>query len=366
MNRRPTSRAFTLIELLIVVAIIALLISIILPGLQGAREAAKRAKCLAHLKNIATGTAAYSGEDAAEHAVPIHISMVSQRGAVGWTTQHWWRTASVFSFGGQTPTIPFLSPTPVTVMLDPNNPVNVWHAGTRPLNRYLFPDLGKGDQGFELFKCPSDSGYPDSEWVAENLDQPNRNSAERECFEMLGNSYRINVAGVVFASEPPTALCRGNFTVGSWGHRASSLTNTSRLVLYSEPLFYNMSRPDFNRDGSLWALRGWHRRKMTDNVAYVDGSARATHVDTMPKFDEETLAEMNVAPGFRSYSSGGYTPDYFLRRGLTWQTDAYPTPGALIRMHNTAGQDVTPSMQGYFQSDLSAWPFTGYQDNARD
>jgi prepilin-type N-terminal cleavage/methylation domain-containing protein/prepilin-type processing-associated H-X9-DG protein len=45
-------RAFTLVELLVVIAIIALLISLLLPAVQSAREAARRAQCQNNLKQI--------------------------------------------------------------------------------------------------------------------------------------------------------------------------------------------------------------------------------------------------------------------------------------------------------------------------
>ncbi len=45
-------RAFTLIELLLVLAIIALLISILVPALASARESARRAKCLVNLRSL--------------------------------------------------------------------------------------------------------------------------------------------------------------------------------------------------------------------------------------------------------------------------------------------------------------------------
>src|SRR5512137_898544 len=55
---RPRS-GFTLIELLVVVAIIALLISILLPSLRDAREQAKVAKCLAHYRQLTVVTVQY-------------------------------------------------------------------------------------------------------------------------------------------------------------------------------------------------------------------------------------------------------------------------------------------------------------------
>ena len=49
---RCTSRGFTLVELLVVVSIILLLISILLPSLQAAREQAKVAVCLSNIAQV--------------------------------------------------------------------------------------------------------------------------------------------------------------------------------------------------------------------------------------------------------------------------------------------------------------------------
>src|ERR1700722_5448207 len=92
------SRAFTLVELLVVIGIIALLISILLPALNKARRQAYTAACASNMKEIALGMINYFGDN---HGQLIPMIVPASGGPAGnrthtiWPNGFFWATELV-------------------------------------------------------------------------------------------------------------------------------------------------------------------------------------------------------------------------------------------------------------------------------
>jgi prepilin-type N-terminal cleavage/methylation domain-containing protein/prepilin-type processing-associated H-X9-DG protein len=83
--RRPLTKAFSLIELLVVLAVVGILVALLLPAVQAAREAARRAQCKNNLKQL--GLALHNYHDTVRAFPPGYVgtdSTVAVNTAPGW------------------------------------------------------------------------------------------------------------------------------------------------------------------------------------------------------------------------------------------------------------------------------------------
>jgi prepilin-type N-terminal cleavage/methylation domain-containing protein len=139
------ARAFTLVELVVVIAVIGILASLLAVGLNSAREKGKSARCIANLRQIGLGVTMYADENGNQlHHKGGNIPDHGQ-----WTANPW-----------------------TSAMLSPNHPDAYWGVAYA---RYL----GGSKQ---LFRCPSAQHV--DEWREEGLPYP--------ALFWLNSTYGIN------------------------------------------------------------------------------------------------------------------------------------------------------------------------------
>jgi prepilin-type N-terminal cleavage/methylation domain-containing protein len=265
-------RGFTLIELLVVVAIIALLISILLPSLSKAKEQAKKVKCMSNMRQIGGAMMNYFTE--VNDWFPYEKRPMPD-GSTPWLHG--------FYYGGH----------PGRHIPQPGDP-NYWWGYTdghyrdtpngRPFNRYLYTELPDYDvpltsplyetvRNMPLFRCPSDTG---GFWNTGPSDTPNG----RELYRETGSSYDLNYHyaqgwGMV---APQGAPADPNYAK-KWMHRCNAFlrqqmqTDSARLImLYEDPF-----------DVAVWngiPNRGWHKEWMRHSFLFLDGHANNVITDT--------------------------------------------------------------------------------------
>jgi len=211
-------RAFSLIELLIVIAIISLLMAISLAALHRARAIACQACCRSNLRQIAVAWHAYLN-DYDQH---FYQQVNANHDFGGWKGR-----------GGS--------------------------ALSRPLNAYLnLPPVMREQDGAKVFRCRGDVG--DFDYGS-------------EAYLYFGNSYQANLMLIGPDSLPaqkslpePVRIINSQISERLSTLRADALGDWARLLLVGDNNWVTQWDPLIPFEG-----KAWHTREGRYNMAFLDG-----------------------------------------------------------------------------------------------
>ena len=299
--------AFTLVELLVVIGIIALLVAILLPTLAAARRAAENAACLSNLRQLGQGIIAYKSE---HNRVPFFFVLrgftwtpIAPTGSGGTL---WW---TAFSQGGKT--------------THPDITRGYMDDGSKPLNKYLWKDIvdepwsgvkvaADTRRPRDVFRCPADKpgeGFRNGgvgsqiNYLGPTVQSP---------YELYGTDYMCN-RGWMYDQDivdlyykcmtPPLTHDKVNYFNNGISKIAlrwpSSETYVAADLLFIWSIFYHKAIP------------GAHSKQSIHNAVFLDGHAAPAYITQR---DVERWG---------AYVPGRYTPKY----GEGWRDARKPTTG---------------------------------------
>lgn len=300
-----TRGAFTLVELLVVIGIIALLISILLPSLQMARESANRIVCGSNLRQMGTACQMHAAE---RQGYFPYLGWVADRDGLPITTAPTPTVmqdpkAAHYTYIAWNATYPnVVAPFPIALakFLGGKTPVDLAQATTMMAN----------DRNLaRIYRCPSQSLPPESVFL---LDNPNNamwqtlkmaNSyAYNECF--LGSSQAgglaVRYAGrTTLIRQPASTMVAtdglprnetgGAGSLVTFYNRLNRNSLSERLPRYPVSLADAMRGVGYTTNQAMWmagnatSFDGFrHRGRM--NVLFVDG-----HVELLGMYKNPNL-----------------------------------------------------------------------------
>lgn len=372
-TRSRSRTGFTLIELLVVVAIIALLVAILLPSLARAREQAKNAACMAHIKNIATSSRVYEADDPNGWGIPVHPMQYDQAntgdepifigayefgGKSGIGRPDYGGGGQQGELGSKYGTFAGFGPS--------SRPMNdiLYRGGFKDNLLVNDPDGALDDTKLDLglFKCPGDDGPPRGahcpDWLA---------NTERSSYDHFGNSYAANI------------FMTGSTNGGCMSSNSPYLRPVSRVPTPARTIYYeeNIGRWAWAARneictflegvdvGPTKAISSWHGKDWEFNRSFVDAHAEKQRIlvegtgDAEGFFQHSRQEQLSSYPVFAATQEcpcpPGCDPDEqqgnfgifqcIIVRGDGWAKDTLPNAPILTELVTPGTAQVRPSYE---------------------
>ncbi len=258
-TRGRSTPGFTLIELLVSLSIIALLIGLLLPAVQAAREAARRTQCLNNLRQMGLALQNYAG---------VHTTFPYMN--VGFGRAPGGGNAGIGHYSAHSSLLPFLDEIPLYAALNFDVPTAAEAAAGLSSNHDPHPaNHTVAATVVASFLCPSDPEQKGGPWAGTNyranigtlIDvQPGR-AAPREGVNgafvpidtLAPSNFRDGLSQTVAFGEKPRGLSGGRFRpfVGYGLDSMLLYTNKEELIAICRSLPAEPTRFE-NEVGSRW------------------------------------------------------------------------------------------------------------------
>lgn len=276
---QATRRAFSLIELLVAIAVIAVLLALLLPALSHARKLSYQVVCANNLRQISVGWTSYvqDNKDTFPVILPTKpVGGLSPKPNFPDDQDDEPAVDPSWSYGGAT----FRGSDRTPVL-----------ASDRPINRYLADRFdtqastsntqtasgSSSDPLAHLFRCPADIGVYERNRTVRGQSPPSVLPNRGSCFQTYGNSYRANPflqnAQLAGMDDRPRALKLHEVQV-----------DVSRLLVLGDSAWFYATRPENDPDRPLEA--SWHKSTDAGNMLAADGSVRFSNFGAWPQTSE--------------------------------------------------------------------------------
>jgi prepilin-type N-terminal cleavage/methylation domain-containing protein/prepilin-type processing-associated H-X9-DG protein len=286
-RHRANRSAFTIMELLVVSAIIATLMAILFPAIRGVKDSAGISTCASNLKQL--GAACHTYLATYDGYLPQAVALnpfTEQQEVIGTL------------FGGKRGELEMFG-------------INEWGADRRPLNKFLSgatirdPDAASHLEELPVFECPLDSGQPAQPPFLPHADN---------MYDFVGTSYTLN--DHTLDSENCSTLVPkrtgDNFGTpeleGRPGGKMPHVEQPSKTWMLGDLPIYN-----FQQGGDR--QQRWHhgRHVCECNLCFVDGHVQHVIVPEST-FNEEGCIRENT------------TKDYTFLPGRKWLSQDITVP----------------------------------------